>query len=100
MSGQVRDHHLFDHFAERVTRFPTEHSTRFRRIANQQVNLRRPVIPLINFHELAIVEPDFYARDGARDLARDKLKSAPRALMVEHNPADAIKTIRLTIVPG
>src|ERR1043165_2969175 len=66
MSGQVRGHHLFDHFAERVTRFPTEHSTRFRRIANQQVNLRRPVIPLINFHELTIVETDFRKRELAQ----------------------------------
>src|SRR6185295_17506357 len=61
--GEVGGDHLFVQIAEAVGRFPAERLARFRGIADQQINFRRPVISLVDFHILTIIEIHFSKRD-------------------------------------
>src|SRR6185369_11782867 len=45
-------------------------------------------------------QPELDPRDRARRLARHKLKSTPRALMIKKNPTDAKEPVGLAIISG
>src|SRR5687767_15780525 len=59
-----RDHFFYE-IAERVRRFPTQNATRFGRIADQLIDFRGPIVALVDFDELVVIEIGFRKRDLA-----------------------------------
>ena len=60
-----------------------------------------PVAVCVKVAKLKVFgEPQFDLRHMRRDLPRDELEPAPRALVIEENPARRVQPVGLAVVPG